>query len=85
MASCHSEAAGKIFKAAGAIHVICIQENYQILDEACQEFAKIFYHSCINQKMSICGAFSFAKKQLVLSGKFTNHEIAKFIMIRDHT
>ena len=34
--------------------------------------------------MSICAAFSFAKKQLVLSGKFTNHEVAKFIIIRDH-
>lgn len=36
VASCHSEAAGKIFMEAGAIHVICIKQNYQILDEACK-------------------------------------------------
>lgn len=36
VASCHSETTGKIFKEAGAVHVICIRDNYEILDEACQ-------------------------------------------------
>lgn len=35
--------------------------------------------------MSICSAYSFAKKQLVHSGKFTNHECAKFTIICNHT
>ena len=73
MASCHSESTGKIFKSAGATHVICIREQYSILDEACHEFAKNFYRSCINDKMSICDAFNFAKKQLSLSQKFNPH------------
>ena len=34
--------------------------------------------------MSICSAFSFAKRQLILSSKFSNHEVAKFLIIRDH-
>lgn len=36
VASCHSESAGKVFAEAGASHVICIRDEYQILDEACQ-------------------------------------------------
>lgn len=32
VASCHSEATGRIFKAAGAVHVICVQEEFRILD-----------------------------------------------------
>jgi Fe2+ or Zn2+ uptake regulation protein len=73
VASCHSESTGKIFKDAGAVHVICIRDNYEILDSVCQEFARIFYCSCINDKMSICDAFNFAKKQINLSHKFTSH------------
>lgn len=65
--------------------MICVRDNYPILDEACQEFAKIFYHSVINNKMTICKAFSFAKKQISLSEKFSKHESAKFIMIKDHS
>lgn len=36
VASCHSESTGKIFMDAGASHVICVRNDYQILDEACQ-------------------------------------------------
>jgi hypothetical protein len=32
VASCHSESAGKVFSEAGASHVICIRDEYQILD-----------------------------------------------------
>lgn len=53
--------------------MICIQDQYSILDEACHEFARIFYRSCINDKMVICDAFNFAKKQLTLSQKFNAH------------
>lgn len=73
VASCHSESTGKIFKMAGAKHVICIRDQFSILDEACHEFARIFYRSCINDKMPICNAFQFAKKQLTLSQKFNAH------------
>lgn len=73
VASCHSESTGQIFKKAGAVHVICIKDKFQILDEACHEFTRIFYRSCINDKMNICDAFNFAKKQIILSEKFSSH------------
>jgi hypothetical protein len=84
VASCHSESMGKVFAEAGASHVICIRDEYQILDEACQEFVKLFYLTCINSKTSICESFYFAKKQLELKGKFTKHECEKFMMLKNH-
>lgn len=66
------------------MHVICVKDNYQILDESCHEFTRIFYRSCINDKMSICDAFNFAKKQITLSQKFTSHECSKFILLKRH-
>lgn len=54
VASCYSEQAGKIFRDAGAVHVICVKNSFQISDEVCHEFAKIFYKACINDKMPIC-------------------------------
>jgi hypothetical protein len=74
VASCHSESAGRVFFEAGATHVICVRDEYKILDEACHEFVKVFYLTCINTSASICEAFEFAKKQLVLGGKFSRHE-----------
>lgn len=85
VASCHSESTGRIFHDARAEHVICVRDNYTILDEICNEFAKVFYLACINDKMKICEAFNFAKKQLSLTGKFTVHEIQKFILLKDHS
>jgi hypothetical protein len=65
--------------------VICIRDEYRILDEACQEFVKLFYLTCINSKTTICESFQFAKKQLSLKGKFTKHECEKFIILKDHS
>lgn len=85
VASCHSETTGRIFAEAGACHVICVRDDYTIMDEACHEFVRHFYVSCINDKMKICEAFAFAKKQLILSGKFTSHECQKFILLKSHS
>lgn len=84
MASCHSESAGRVFFEAGASHVICVRDDYKILDEACHEFVKAFYLTCINTSSSICEAFEFAKKQLALGGRFSRHECEKFIIIASH-
>ena len=40
MATCHSEFAGEIFKEAGVEHVICINKNYEISDQAAIYFSK---------------------------------------------
>ena len=84
VASCHSESAGRMFAEAGVSHVICVRDEYQIMDEACLEFVRLFYLTCINNKTTICQAFEFAKKQLVLSEKFTKHECEKFILLAGH-
>lgn len=36
VASCHSQSTAKVFQEAGADHVICIKNDYAILDDACQ-------------------------------------------------
>jgi hypothetical protein len=51
------------------------------LDEACQEFVRLFYLSCLNNGMSICDSFDFAKLQVSLMG-FPKGEEHEFILLR---
>ena len=71
MASCHSEEVGKVFKEAGIPHVICINKNNTVLDQAAIEFSKVFYDQVFSPYMNICDAYKFAKAQVVEKfGKF---------------
>lgn len=45
---------------------------------------KLFYLTCINGQTTICEAFDFAKKQLVLKDKYSHHECEKFMLISSH-
>ena len=54
VASCHSKQIGEVFLSAGVQHVICVRREERILDQACQEFVKNFYISCLNNNQTIC-------------------------------
>jgi hypothetical protein len=66
LASCHSEAFGRIFCNVGVPHVICIDEKTQMMDEAAIEFAKFFY-TFVFQGKSICDAYKMTKNQLTIN------------------
>ncbi len=68
VASCHSQFAGQIFHQAGAKHVICVKENYQISDDASIIFTKVFYKALFSSNKTVCEAFNIAKSHL------ENHE-----------
>ena len=63
LASCHSEAFGKIFRNVGISHVICIDEKLEMLDDAAIEFAKDFYKR-VFIGTPVCKAFQETKHHL---------------------
>ena len=62
VASCHSEIVGKVFKDAGARHVICVDREEKILSKSCLIFTESFYHSYFKGSKSVCDAFDIAKE-----------------------
>ena len=66
VATCHSEFVGEIFQEAGAKHVICIHQEYEVEDDAVITFTDSFYGLLFDQK-TICDAFEQAKLQVLLT------------------
>ena len=54
MASCHSEFVGRIFLEAGANHVICIDHENEVEDDAVITFSDAFYDAVFSNAMNIC-------------------------------
>ena len=77
MASCHSEFAGKIFLASGAKHVICVDYDYKIADEAVLKFTETFYE-LIFEGESVCDAFDHARDSVAFDIKDSELEASKF-------
>jgi len=61
MAACHSEFAAKIFLEAGAHHVIGIDHEKQVLDNAVITFTETFYKKLWKEGSRICQCFFTAK------------------------
>ena len=59
--TCHSQFVGEIFLQAGTKHVICIQQESEVEDDAAMTFTDTFYRSIFQQNMEICRAFEFAR------------------------
>jgi hypothetical protein len=57
MATCHSEFATNIFLEAGAHHVIGINHESKVADEAVLTFTRTFYAQLWKQKSKICACF----------------------------
>ena len=83
VSSCHSALVGKVFKEAGANHVVCIQKKDQILDEAALKFAKAFYFALFNGVNSVCQAFAMAKRQIEAYGNLES-EARKFVLLKGY-
>lgn len=60
IATCHSEFVGKIFKEAGAKHVICINESDEVMDDSIILFTECFYEAILKHDMKIHDAFKKA-------------------------
>ena len=65
VAACHSLVVGKIFQKCGAKHVICVEQDKEVLDDGVLYFTKRFYQLLLEQE-TICEAFN----QAVASVKF---------------
>ena len=63
LAACDSEFAGRIFLKCQARHVICIQKDQKVLDEAAVMFTQRFYQFVFQGK-SVCDAFYAAKSDV---------------------
>jgi hypothetical protein len=83
IATCHSQFAGEIFHNAGVEHVICVQQNVQILDEAAVVFSQNFYELLFKETLTVCMAFDQAKKMLEAHpNPALKLEAPKFIIFR---
>lgn len=62
--TCHSQFVGEIFLQAGTKHVICIDQNAEVEDDAAMTFTETFYRSIMTQNSEICKAFDFARQNV---------------------
>jgi len=62
--TCHSQFVGEIFLQAGTKHVVCIDQENKVEDDAAMTFTETFYRSVFQQNMSVCRAFDFAKQSV---------------------
>ena len=71
LAACNSEFAGKVFLKADAEHVICIEKDKEVLDDAAILFTENFYRALFKGQ-SVCEAFDDAK--ISVEAKWGPHE-----------
>ena len=78
VAACDSQDIGRIFQRNGARHVVCVESNRFVLDEAAILFTKTFY-SYLFTGEEICAAFNAAKN--AVSFNIREAEANLFIML----
>jgi hypothetical protein len=83
VASCHSEFVGRIFLEAGVKHVICIDYNFEVEDDAVMTFTDAFYDAVFSNKMCICQAFYNAQLAVSISNSTEQADIFK-LLVRDY-
>lgn len=79
VSTCHSQFAGQVFLNAGAQHVICIKQEWKIMDKASLLFSKVFYETFFSKKFSACNSFKTAKKEV--SEILGKTEASKFMLM----
>ena len=60
LSACHSEGVSGVFLNSGATHVICIEKEESVMDEACIIFSRAFYSSLFGEGKTPCQAFHIA-------------------------
>ena len=78
VAACDSQDIGRIFQRNGARHVVCVEQNRFVLDEAAIFFTKTFYADLFSGK-EICAAFYDAKSAVEF--QIRSAEANLFIML----
>ncbi|CAI2386019.1 unnamed protein product [Moneuplotes crassus] len=67
LSSCYSENQADVFLNAGAKHVVCIQRNKKVMDEACIKFSSAFYQALFSELRTPCEAYNIAQQTLSIS------------------
>lgn len=83
IATCHSEFVGRIFLEAGAKHVVCIQNNSEVMDKSAITFSENFYDSVFTASLDICSSFHNARIMVEISHGKKEAEIFKLLINDD--
>mmetsp|Transcript_50771 Transcript_50771/g.99509 ORF Transcript_50771/g.99509 Transcript_50771/m.99509 type:complete len:791 (-) Transcript_50771:1399-3771(-) len=80
VAACHSQESGQAFVDAGVPHVIAVQKETDIADQACQVFMKQFYPALFMHK-SIQDAFEIGQQSVHAHPATRGQQSHKFILM----
>jgi hypothetical protein len=67
LSSWYSESESEVLLNAGAKHVVCIQRNKKVMDEACIKFSSAFYQALFSECKTPCESFNIAQQTLSIS------------------
>ena len=82
--ACHSEIVGRVFQKHCARHVICIDQDRAVLDDASIKFTKNLYKNLLSGE-TICMAFDHAVSQAKIAlGKGREHETLRIFKLLLH-
>lgn len=85
VASCHSSIVGEVFRDAGAKHVICVDQEEKILDEACIRFTESFYTRYFTGQFSVCESYEFAIQYVRGDRNMPAGEEKKFVILKQES
>lgn len=80
VSSCDSKEIGEVFVQAGVAHVVCVQCEANILDEASSLFSYSFYHAALTGK-SVHQAFEIARVRVSVEMHIPERESEKFVLL----
>lgn len=83
VAACDSQGIGHIFQRCGAKHVVCVEQDRYVLDEAAIYFTKTFY-SLLFKGENICEAFEAAKRAVKFKIRETEANLFMLLLAEDH-
>ena len=67
LSSWYSESEAEVFLSAGANHVICIQRDKKVTDEACISFSRAFYTALFSEGKTPWESFNIAQQTLSIT------------------
>jgi len=82
VAACHSEFVGKIFQRIGAKHVVCINKDNQVMDQAVLVFTRRFYSELL-ANTPVCKAFIDAKNELLANSEIPDSQAEIFKLLKE--
>ena len=76
--ACYSESVAKVFMESGTNHVIAVDKNKTIEDEAVLLFTKTFYNRLFQPGSRICDCFNQAKQDVMIHFSIVQSKDVKF-------